>query len=79
MNFAYKWLLNKPYENEVNLTGQNLPIKCSQHLETYTTLKNRLISLNAEKLGSLGQRAAKLLAVKVGVLKKKSAALVIPA
>ena len=21
-------LLNKPYENEVNLTGQNLPLKC---------------------------------------------------
>ena len=28
---------------------------------------------NAENLGSVGQRAAKLLAVKVGVLKKKSA------
>ena len=34
---------------------------------------------NAENLGSVGQRAAKLLAVKVGVLKKKSAALAIPA
>ena len=32
-------------------------------------------SFNAENLGSVGQRAAKLLAVKVGVLKKKSAAL----
>ena len=29
--------------------------------------------LNAENLGSVGQRAAKLLAVKVGGLKKKSA------
>ena len=36
-------------------------------------------SFNAENLGSVGQRALKLLAVKVGVLKKKSAASVIPA
>ena len=36
-------------------------------------------SFNAENLGSVGQRAAKLLAVKVGVLKKKSAASAIPA
>ena len=35
-------------------------------------------SLNNENLGSVGHRAAKLLAVKVGVLKKKSAALAIP-
>ena len=33
---------------------------------------------NAENFGSVGQRTAKLLAVKVGVLKKKSAALAIP-
>ena len=36
-------------------------------------------SFNAENLGSVGQRAAKLLAVKVGVLKKKSAASAITA
>ena len=30
-------------------------------------------------MGSVGQRALKLLAVKVGILKKKSAALAIPA
>ena len=36
-------------------------------------------SFDAENIGSVGQRAAKLLAVKVGVLKKKSAALAIPA
>ena len=36
-------------------------------------------SLNAKNLGSVGQRAAKLLAVKVRVLKKKSAALALPA
>ena len=33
----------------------------------------RFRCLNAENLGSVGQRAAKLLAVKVGGLKKKSA------
>ena len=32
-----------------------------------------------KNFGSIGQRAAKLLAVKVGVLKKKSAASAIPA
>ena len=35
-------------------------------------------SFDAKNFGSVGQRAAKLLAVKVGVLKKKSAALAIP-
>ena len=35
--------------------------------------------MHASKIEFLGQRAAKLLAVKVGVLKKKSAALAIPA
>ena len=25
---AYKWLLNKPYANEVTLTRQNPPLKC---------------------------------------------------
>ena len=34
----------------------------------------RFRSFNAKNLGSVGQRAAKLLAVKGGVLKKKSAA-----
>ena len=36
-------------------------------------------SFNAENFESVGQRAAKLLAVKVGLLKKKSAASAIPA
>ena len=37
--FAYIQLLNKPYENEVTLTGQNPPLKCCQHLELLTQLK----------------------------------------
>ena len=31
--FANGWLLNKPYENEVTLTGQTPPLKCCQQLE----------------------------------------------
>ena len=31
---AYKWLLNKPYENEVTLTRQNQALKCCHALET---------------------------------------------
>ena len=42
MNFAYKRLLNKPYENEVTLTGQNLPLKCCQHIEIYHSLRKGL-------------------------------------
>ena len=43
------------------------------------TIRKRFRSLNAKNLGFVGQRAGKLLAVKVKVLKKKSAALAIPA
>ena len=35
-------------------------------------------SFDAKNFGSVGQKAAELLAVKIGVLKKKSAALAIP-
>ena len=34
LNFAYIRLLNKPYENEVTLTGQKPPLKCCQYVET---------------------------------------------
>ena len=33
LNFAYKLLLNKPYENEVTLTGQNITLKCYKPFE----------------------------------------------
>ena len=39
----------------------------------------RFRSFNVENFGSEGQRVAKLLAIKVGVLKKKSATSAIPA
>ena len=28
LNFAYIQLLNKPYENEFTMTGQNQPLEC---------------------------------------------------
>ena len=42
LNIAYKWLLNKPYENEVTLTEQNPPLKYCQPLELLTQLKKGL-------------------------------------
>ena len=41
-NFVYMRLINKPYENEVTLTGQNQPLKCCQPLELFTQLKRSL-------------------------------------
>ena len=34
-NFALKRLLNKPYENEVTLTGQNTPLNCLNFLQLF--------------------------------------------
>ena len=47
-------LLNKLYENEVTLTGQNPLLKCCQPLEFLTQLKS---VRSFENLGSVGQRA----------------------
>ena len=58
-------LLNKPYVNEVTLTGQNPSLKCYQPLELLTAFKNGLRSFNAENLKSLGQRPAKLPVIKL--------------
>ena len=69
---------NKPYENEVTLTGQNTPLKCCQHLHIQYTVRKRSDLFMLKNFISVVQRAAKLLAFKVEVLKKKSAALAIP-
>ena len=74
---TYSYKIN-PFVNEVTFTGQNPPLKCCQHLEIQYTVRKKSRSLNAKNFGNVGQRAAKLLAVKVGVLKKKSAASAIP-
>ena len=42
LNFDYKRLLNKPYENELTLTGQNPPLKCYQPLQLFIQLKRGL-------------------------------------
>ena len=62
------------YENEVILRGQNISLECCQPLELLTHFRNGIRSLHIFYVGSLGQRAAKLLAVKVVGLKEKSAA-----
>ena len=67
-NFAYIRLLSKPYENEVTLRGQNICLKYYQPLEFMLYFGKGFRSFNNENLGSVGKRASKLLAVKVGVL-----------
>ena len=57
------------------MRGQNLLLKCYQPLELLIYFGK---GFNTGNIGSVDQRPAKLLAVKVGVLKKKSAVLVIP-
>ena len=59
--------------NEVTLTGQNPPLKCCQHLEIQNTVRKKSRPFFVKNFGSVGQRAAKLQAVKVGGLEKKSA------
>ena len=57
--FSYVWLLNKPYENEVTLKGQNTPLKCCQPLELLLYIEREFRSFHTYNIGSLGQRAAK--------------------
>ena len=66
-------LLHKPYGNEVTLRGQNICQKYYQPLEFMLHFKKGFRSFNTENLGSVGQRASKLPAIKVGGHKKKSA------
>ena len=47
-----------------------LPSKCCQILEMLIHFKEGYRSFHTSNIGSVGQRAAKLLAVKVGGLKK---------
>ena len=54
-------------------------LKCYQPLELMLYFGKGFRSFHTDNIGSVGQRTSKLLAVKVGVLKKKSAALAIPA
>ena len=58
-------LLNKPYVNEVTLRGQNICLKCYQPLEIMLYLEKGFISFHTGNIGSVGQRAAKLLSIKI--------------
>ena len=61
-------LVNKHCENEVSLTEQNLPLKCCPPLEMLIYFEKRIF--HTFNIGSVDQKSAKLLAVKVGGLKK---------
>ena len=63
--------------NEVTFRGQNICLKCYQSLELLLYFGKGFRFFHKGNIGSVGQGASKLLAVKVGVLKKKSAALAI--
>ena len=57
-------LLNKPYVNEVTLRGQKPPLKYCQSHELLTQLERESRSFSTGNMGSLGQRNAKLQAIK---------------
>ena len=42
LNFASIRLINETYENEVTMTGKNLPLKSCQYLEISFTLRKSL-------------------------------------
>ena len=61
-------LVNKHYEYKVTLIKQNLPLKCCPPLEMLIYFEKRIF--HTFNIGSVDQKSAKLLAVKVGGLKK---------
>ena len=64
-NFVYEGLLYKSNVNEVILRGQNLSLKCCQSLKLLIYKGKRFESFHKCNIRSVGQRASKLLAVKV--------------
>ena len=63
-------LLNKPNVNKVILRKKNIPLKSFQPLEMLRYFEEGLRSFHTSNIGSAGQRAAKLLDVKIRVIKK---------
>ena len=61
--FTYIWLLEKPYENEVTFRELNICLKCYQLLMPHFGKRFRFF--HTGNIGSVGQMASKLLAVKV--------------
>ena len=54
----------------MSLRRQNLLLKCCQSLELFIYIGKRFRSFHTGNIGSVGQKAAKLLAIKVGGHKK---------
>ena len=79
LSLTYLWLINKLNENEIILREQNIFLKCCQPFELLIHLWKGLSSFHICNKGSLGQGAAKLLGIKDGGFKRKSAALAITA
>ena len=73
MDFHYVWLLNKPYENQVTLTGQNPTSKYYQPLEILAQFITGLDLFMLEIFGLLVKRIEKLLVFNVRGLTKQSA------
>ena len=69
-NFHLKQLLNKPYQNKVILRENKISSKWCQPLKLLEYFGGRFRCHHTINKGSLGQRSAKWLAVKVGVFKK---------
>ena len=61
-----KRLPNKPYVNEVISRGQNLSLKDCQPFKFTSYIERGFGSFHAVDVKYIGQRAAKLLAFKVG-------------
>ena len=70
IRYDFIQLLNMPYVNRVNLREQNLSLKCCNSLEILIYFGKGFRSFHTVNMGSVGQRAVKLLAVKVGGQKK---------
>ena len=56
-----------PYVNEVILRGKNLSLRSASLFYLLTNIENRFIYFQRANIGSVGQRAAKLLSLKIAV------------
>ena len=63
--FSYIRSLNKSYENEVTLREQKLPLKCCQLTELLIYIERGFRSFHTFDIGSVDQKAANLLSIKL--------------
>ena len=64
--FAFIQILKKSYENEIILTEQNISLKWCRPLELLIYIGKGFRSLHTVDMEFVGQRAVKLLPIKVG-------------